>query len=153
GLAVRDAVTNDLEKAARWRAERLCLCSSSPLPPSPPAEKATTRRDQPRQTSPGDGGGNIYRAKQSVHLAVDTIGEEKGVGAPVVAPGPEAEGPKAAWRIRDAIIEANVNRDREQEIPARVEDVDLAVQKTEIADQQIAAGRTETGRGESKAPR
>ena len=63
-------------------------------------------------------------------LAIGTIGEEEGVGAPVHAPGPEAEGPKAAWRVA-----ANINRDRAHEIPARVEDVDLAGDKTEIADQ------------------
>jgi hypothetical protein len=37
-----------------WRFD----CSSSPLPPSPPAEKATGRQDQARQASTGDGAGD-----------------------------------------------------------------------------------------------
>ena len=103
------------------------------LPPSPPAEQASARQDQAGQASTGDGAGNIYIyfGKQPVHLAVDAIGEEESVGAPVVAPRPEAEGPKAAWCVADA----NVNRDRAYEIPVRVKGVDLAVGKTEIADQ------------------
>jgi hypothetical protein len=44
--------------AARWRAERLLVCSSSPLTPSPPAEKATARQDQAGQSRTGDGAGN-----------------------------------------------------------------------------------------------
>ena len=109
------------------------------LPPSPPAEKAAAREDQARKSSTGDGGGNkIYSGKQPVHLAVDTIGEEQRVGAPIAAPGPEAEGPKAACRV----AEANINRDRAQECPVeRVEGVNLAGDKAEIADQQVAAGR------------
>jgi hypothetical protein len=87
-------------------------CSGDLLPPSPPAEKATGSQDQAWQTATDDGAGNniCYSAKQPVPLAIDTIGEEKGVGAPVLAPGPEAEGPKAAWGIAGA----NVNRDRSQ---------------------------------------
>src|SRR5499433_821845 len=91
------------------------------LPPSPPAEKATARQDQAGKTSTDDGGGNIYRAKQPIRLAVDAIGEEERVGAPVAAPGPEAEGPKAAFRV----VDANINRDRAHEISVRVEDVDV----------------------------
>src|SRR5215471_8689838 len=34
------------------------LCSSSPLPPSPPAEKATARQDQAGQASTHDGAGD-----------------------------------------------------------------------------------------------
>jgi hypothetical protein len=81
-------------------------------PSSPPAEKATTRQHQAGKSRTSDGTGNnkIYSAKQSVRLAVDTIGEEEGVGAPVAAPGPEAEGPKAAWCVEGA----NINRDRSQ---------------------------------------
>jgi hypothetical protein len=51
------------------------------LTASPPGEKATARQDQTRQSGTGDGAGNIQGGKQPVHLAVDTIGEEKGVGA------------------------------------------------------------------------
>jgi len=43
--------------------------SSDLLSPSPPAEKA----------APAMGPGTFYSAKQSVHLAVDTIGEEERV--------------------------------------------------------------------------
>ena len=49
-----------------------------------------------------------------MRLAIDTICEEEGVGASVHAPGPEAEGPKAAC----GVVDANVNRDRAQERPA-----------------------------------
>jgi hypothetical protein len=89
-----------------------------------------------------------------VRLTVDTIGEEEGVGASVAAPGPEAESPKAAWRVGDArVADANVNRDRAQERPGcGIEGVNLAGDEAEIANQQVAAERTETGRGESNAP-
>jgi hypothetical protein len=108
------------------------------VPPSPPGEKTTARQDQSGQSCTGDGAGDAYGAKQPVHLAVDTIGEEQRVGAPIAAPGPEADGPKAAWRV----AEANINRDRAQECPVeRVEGVNLAGDKAEIADQQVAAGR------------
>ena len=42
-------------------------------------------------------------AKQPVGLAVDAVSEVEGVGAPVAAPGPEVEGPKAARRIAAAV--------------------------------------------------
>jgi hypothetical protein len=121
--------------------------AGSRLPPSPPAEKASTRQDQARQSSTGNGSGNAYGAKQPVHLAVDAIGEEEGGGAPIAPPGPEAEGPKAARHVA-----ANINRDRAQECPVeRVEGVNLAGDKAEIADQQVAAERTEIGRGDGNA--
>jgi hypothetical protein len=55
-------------------------------------------QDQAGKSPTDDGAGNnkIYGAKQPVHLPIDTIGEEEGGGAPVVAPNPEAECPKAA---------------------------------------------------------
>src|SRR5262249_49610260 len=43
---------------ARWHIERVLLCSSSPLPPSPPGEKATARQDQTGQACTSDGTGN-----------------------------------------------------------------------------------------------
>src|SRR5262245_1586535 len=88
--------------------------SSDFLPPSPPGEKAAARQDQAGQTRAGDGAGNGYgyRAKQPVHLAVDPIGEEESVGEPVVPSNPQAEEPKATFRIAP-----NVNRDRAQERP------------------------------------
>ena len=119
------------------------------LPPSPPAEKTAARQDQAGKACTSDGGGNAYGAKQPVRFAVDSIGEEQRVGAPIVAPGPEAEGPKAAWRV----AEANINRDRAQECPVeRVEGVNLAGDEAEIADQQVVRERTETGRGDGNAP-
>jgi hypothetical protein len=36
----------------------LLICSSSPLTPSPPAEKATARQDQAGKASTGDGAGD-----------------------------------------------------------------------------------------------
>src|SRR4029077_11255740 len=72
------------------------------------------------------------------------------VGAPVAAAGPEAEAPKTARRV----VEADVNGDRSQKRSGqRVEGVDLAGDKAEIADQQVVRERTKTGRGESNAPR
>jgi len=41
--------------AARWRAEQVLLCSSNPLPPLPPAEKAAARQDQAEQSGTSDG--------------------------------------------------------------------------------------------------
>jgi hypothetical protein len=87
--------------------------SSDFLTASPPGEKTATRQDQAGKSGTSDGARNGYGAKQPVHLAVDTIGEEEGVGEPVVASSPEAEEPKATFRIADA----NVNRDRAQERP------------------------------------
>src|SRR5207237_10126836 len=99
------------------------------LPPSPPAEKAAAREDQTRQTGARDGAGNIYSAKQSVYLAVDAIGDEDGVRAPIHASGPEIKGPKAAWHVA-----ANINLDRSQKRSGyRVEGVDFAGDKAEIA--------------------
>ena len=130
--ALRD--TRQAERSGSRQPRRL----GDLLPPSPPAEKATARCDQAGQSSTGDRRGNAHGAKQPVHLAVDAIGEEEGGGAPVAAPGAKAEGPKAAWRVADA----NINRDRAQECPVeRVEGVNLAGDKAEIADQQVAAGR------------
>ena len=103
------------------------------LPASPPAEKANARQDQSRQSSADDGAGNIrYGAKQPVHLAIDAIGEEEGVEAsPVTAPGPEAEEPKAARHVI-----AYINRDCALEHSGcRVEGINLASHKAEIADQ------------------
>ena len=70
------------------------------------------------------------------------------LGLPLAPPGPEAEGPKAAWHVV-----AYINRDRALEHSGcQVEGVDLAGDEAEIADQQVAAERTETGGGESNAP-
>jgi hypothetical protein len=64
-----------------------------------------------------------------VRFAVDTVGEEESAGAPVVAPRPEAEGPKTAR----CVAGANVNRDRPQEHPGSgIEGVDLAGGEAEM---------------------
>jgi hypothetical protein len=47
-------VNSRAKKAARWRAERLLLCSSGPLTASPPGEKTTAHQDQARQSRTGD---------------------------------------------------------------------------------------------------
>jgi hypothetical protein len=91
-----------------------------------------------------------YGAKQPVGLVVDAISEIQGVGAPIAAPHPEVEGPKGAR----CIAVANVYRDRAIEGAGRwVKGIDLAVDLAFIADQQVAAELTETGGGESDAPR
>jgi hypothetical protein len=77
--ALRD--TRQAERSGSRQPRRL----GDLLPPSPPAEKATARCDQPRQSSTGDRRGNAHGAKQPVHLAVDAIGEEKRVvGLPLL---------------------------------------------------------------------
>ena len=53
----------------------------SALPPSPPAEKATAHQDQAGQSRTGDGPWNPEGTTQPIHLAVDAIGEEKGIMA------------------------------------------------------------------------
>jgi hypothetical protein len=78
------------------------LLQRGPLTASPPAEKTTARQNQAWQSHAGDGAGHGYGAKQPVDLAVDPIGEEESVGEPVVASSPEAEEPKATFRIADA---------------------------------------------------
>jgi hypothetical protein len=45
------------------------------LMPSPPAEQNTSRQDQARKSSTGDGAGDGYGAKRTVDLAVDPIVE------------------------------------------------------------------------------
>jgi hypothetical protein len=55
GYAVRAAISLGRRRAAM---KRRYLFSSSPLPPSPPAEKATARQDQPGRSCTGDGAGD-----------------------------------------------------------------------------------------------
>jgi hypothetical protein len=78
--------------------------------PTPPCqdEKARASQEQARQSRTGDGARNVKGAKQPVHLAIDTIGEEEGIGASSDgAPGPEAEEPKATWRVASANVDRN----------------------------------------------
>src|SRR6266850_718076 len=89
------------------------------------------------------------RPEQPVRLAVDAIGEIEGVGVTVHAADPELNRPKATR----SIAAAGVDRDRALERPGyRVEGVDLAFDKAEIADQQVAAKLAETGWSQSDAP-
>ena len=72
------------------------------------------------------------------------------LGLPLEPTCPEAEGPKAPWRVADA----NVNRDRALEHPGcEIEGVNLAVGEAEIADQQVASELTKTVRCQGDAPR
>ena len=90
------------------------------------------------------------RREEPVRFGVDPIGEVEGIGAPVLAPGPEVEGPKAARPEAGD----RVDRDRTEERSGDgVEGIDLAVEKAEVTNQQVAAERTETGRRKSDAPR
>src|SRR6267378_3783846 len=75
-----------------------------------------------------------YGAEQPVGLAVDPVGEVEGIGIAVIAADPEIEGPKPARRV----ALADVDPDR----PAvrsgrRVEGIDSAIAKAEVADQQM----------------
>jgi hypothetical protein len=81
-----------------------------------------------------------YGAEQPVRLAVDPVSEVEGIGTAVVAADPELDRPKAA-----RVHAAGADRKRPVKFPAdRVEGVDLAVTKAEVADQQMTAKPADT---------
>jgi hypothetical protein len=83
-----------------------------------------------------------YGAKQPVGLAVDPVSEVEGIGVAVAAADPEIKGPKPAWLV----ALADIDPDRAAELPGRrVEGVDLFMEKTEVADQQMIDEPAETG--------
>jgi hypothetical protein len=59
-------------------------CSGDLLPPSPPAEKTTTRQDQAGHSCTGDGTGNggwCYGARRSKHnYWITSVGADKRIG-------------------------------------------------------------------------
>lgn len=77
-----------------------------------------------------------YGAKQPVVSTIETIGEIKGIGIAIVAADPEPDEPQAPGRLA-----ANIDRNRSMKIAVRwVEGVDLAMEKTEAADEHVIAG-------------
>src|SRR5215831_16913709 len=83
-----------------------------------------------------------YGAEQPVHLAVDPVREVEGVGIAVIAADPELNSPKPARRV----ALADIDRDRYTEVPGRrVEGVDPAIEKAEVADQQMIDEPAEPG--------
>src|SRR5260221_9677618 len=90
-----------------------------------------------------------YGTEQPVCLAVDPVGEVQDIGAAVVASDPEVDRPEAA-----SPLSARVDRDRAVKLPVgRVEGVDFAMEKAEVADKQSIAEPAEAWRCKSNAPR
>jgi hypothetical protein len=90
-----------------------------------------------------------YSAEQPVRFAIDPVSEVEGVGTAVVAADPEIDRPKAARRnAGDADRKAPVKFAVD-----RVEGIDLAMEKAEVADQQMTGEPAETGRREGDPPR
>src|SRR5262249_48950628 len=82
-----------------------------------------------------------YGAEQSVRLAVDPVGEVQDIGAAIIAADPELDRPQAA-----RLVAARVDRDRPMQLSvARDEGVNFAMEKAEVADQDIIAEPAETG--------
>src|SRR5262249_45982030 len=102
-----------------------------------------------------------YGTEQPVCLAVDPVGEVQDIGAAVVAFDPEVDRPEAASLEPDLPIfgirlslSARFDRDRAAKLPVgRVEGVDFAMEKAEVADQQMIAEPAEASRCKSNAPR
>src|SRR6266403_2041262 len=99
-----------------------------------------------------------------MRLAVDAVGEVKGVRAAVTAAGsyvmetaehrepcaPESQGPETARRLS----RTGGDRDRAyQLVGLGIESVDFAVLEAEIAHQKVAAELAESVRSDSDAPR
>jgi hypothetical protein len=90
-----------------------------------------------------------YRAEQPVPLAVNSVGEVECVGTAIIAADPEINRPKAARATA-----AGVDWERSVELPiGRVEGVDFAMKKAEVADQQMITEPGETGWGENNPPK
>src|SRR5258705_12003199 len=85
-----------------------------------------------------------------MRLAVDAVGEVKGVRAAVTAAAPESQGPETARRLS----RTGGDRDRAyQLVGLGIESVDFAVLEAEIAHQKVAAELAEIVRSDSDAPR
>src|SRR5262249_52532398 len=90
-----------------------------------------------------------YRAEQPVRLAVDPVREIEDIRTPVVAAYSECDCPKAARAVA-----ACVDPEPPTMLPVDgVERVDLAMEKAEVADQQMTAETAETGRCQGDPPR
>src|SRR6266446_7289291 len=111
---------------------------------TPPAQRTKAQQPCTEERQSARLGDRHYRdgREQPVRLAVDAIGEIEGVGVAVHAADPEFERPKATR----SIAAAGVDWDRtEERSGCRIEGVDLAGDKAEIADQQVATELAETG--------
>src|SRR5215831_7642664 len=85
-----------------------------------------------------------------MRLAVDAVGEVEGARAAVVAAASESQGPETARRL------SRTGRDRDDAfelVGLRIESVDFAVLKAEIAHQKVAAESAEIVRRDRDAPR
>src|SRR5258708_15106958 len=85
-------------------------------------------------------------AEQTMMLAVDAVGEAKGVRAAVTAAAPESQGPETARRLS----RTGGDRDRAyQLVGLGIESVDFAVLEAEIAHQKVAPELAEIVRCDS----
>src|ERR1700760_2603253 len=88
-------------------------------------------------------------AKQPVRLAVDPVGEVEGIGIAVIAADSELKAPKPARLL----ALTDIYRDPTAELPGRrVEGVDLAMAKAEVADQQMIDEPAEAGWRQGDSP-
>src|SRR5258708_13040631 len=89
-----------------------------------------------------------YGAEEPIHLAVDPVSEIEGIRTPIASSDPERECPQAS-----RLIVASVDGKRPEKLTAsRVENVDLAMQISEVPDQQITAKPAETARCQPSPP-
>src|SRR5262249_8521042 len=89
-----------------------------------------------------------YRAEEPVPLAVDPVRKIEDIRTPVVAAYSERDCPKAARSVA-----AGVDPDPSATLPSDgIEGVDLAMEKTEVGDQQVTAETAETGRRQGDPP-
>src|SRR5690242_9973411 len=116
-------------------------------PSAPPADQRETDTEQRHDLGLGN---RSDRAEQPRRLAVDAVGEVERVGvAAASCTAAEHQPPEPAGRVAGA----DVDRDRAAERARdRIERVDAAVPEAEVADEQIAAERTEPRRREREAP-
>src|SRR6201998_691157 len=82
-----------------------------------------------------------YSAEDPILLAVDPVSEIEGIGTPIAFSNAERECPQATRGIV-----ASVDVKRPAKLAARrVINVDLTMEKAEVADQQVTAKPAETG--------
>ena len=89
-----------------------------------------------------------YSAEEPILLAVDPVSEIEGIGTPIGSSDSERDCPQATrWVV------ANVDGKLPAKLTAsRVVNVDLAMEKAEVADQQVTSKPAETGRCQGYAP-
>ena len=133
------------------------LCSSSPLPPSPPAEKATASKDQARESCTDDGTGVTANC---VHPGLVATGFNRSngllmdLGMTILRPvsrSPEKGAETLVWLATSPDV-ANVSGlyffDQEQRLPSpEAQDTETARRLWEISERQCTvSGRSAEAR-------